>query len=137
MSAPRRSTREYWEGDLSLSLGSAAIGTLVERTTRFTCLLHLPRLAGHGPRITNGPPLAGHGAVAVREAITRAMLGLPAMLRRTLTWDQGAEMSQHAQLTVATGLEVYFCDPHGPWQRGTNENTNALARGSTSRRART
>lgn len=118
----------HWEGDLILGLGSSAIGTLVERTTRFTCLLHLPRMAGHGPRIKNGPPLAGHGAVAVREAITRAMIGLPTMLRRTLTWDQGAEMSQHAQLTVDTGLKVYVCDPHSPWQRGTNENTNALAR---------
>jgi transposase, IS30 family len=111
-------------------LGSSAIGTLVERTTRFTILLHLPRMAGHGPgpRAKNGPALAGHGAEAVRDAITRTITALPEQLRRSLTWDQGAEMTQHANLRIDTGLRVYFCDPHSPWQRGTNENTNGLLR---------
>jgi IS30 family transposase len=120
----------HWEGDLILGLNSSAIGTLVERTTRFTMLLHLPPLPEHRrqPRDKNGPALAGHGAEAVRDAITRAMGSLPAQLRRSLTWDQGAEMSQHAQLAIDTGLEVYFCDPRSPWQRGTNENTNGLLR---------
>src|SRR5439155_12962015 len=83
----------HWEGDLILGLGSSAIGTLVERTTRFTLLLHLPRMAGHGPgvRVKNGPALAGHGAEAVRDAIARTIITLPAQLRRSLTWDQGAE----------------------------------------------
>jgi IS30 family transposase len=113
-----------------VALGSSAIGTLVERTTRFTILLHLPRMAGHGdgPRTKNGPALAGHGAEAVRDAITRAIITLPEQLRRSLTWDQGAEMAQHAQLRIEAGVAVYFCDPHSPWQRGTNENTNGLLR---------
>lgn len=120
----------HWEGDLILGLNSSAIGTLVERTTRFTMLLHLPPLPEHRrqPREKNGPALAGHGAEAVRDAITRAIGSLPAQLRRSLTWDQGAEMSQHAQLAIDTGLAVYFCDPRSPWQRGTNENTNGLLR---------
>lgn len=120
----------HWEGDLILGLRSSAIGTLVERTTRFTMLLHLPPLPGHGqqPREKHGPALAGHGAEAVRDAIVQAMASLPTQLRRTLTWDQGAEMSQHAQLAIDTGLKVYFCDPQSPWQRGTNENTNGLLR---------
>jgi IS30 family transposase len=120
----------HWEGDLILGLGSSAIGTLVERKTRFTLLLHLPRLPEHGryPRIKNGPALAGHGAEAVRDAITRTMISLPEQLRHSLTWDQGAEMSQHARLRIDTGLEIYFCDPQSPWQRGTNENTNGLLR---------
>jgi IS30 family transposase len=78
--------------------------------------------------VKNGPPLAGHGAEAVRDAITRTMASLPKQLRQSLTWDQGAEMSQHARLRIDTGLQVYFCDPHSPWQRGTNENTNGLLR---------
>ena len=120
----------HWEGDLILGLASSAIGTLVERTTRFTMLLHLPPLPGHGhqPRDKHGPALAGHGAEAVRDAITQAMGSLPEQLRRSLTWDQGAEMSQHAQLAIDSGLKVYFCDPRSPWQRGTNENTNGLLR---------
>jgi IS30 family transposase len=102
----------------------------VERTTRFTMLLHLPPMAGHGAqaREKNGPALAGHGAEAVRDAIARMITTLPEQLRRSLTWDQGAEMAQHAQLRIDTGLQVYFCDPHSPWQRGTNENTNGLLR---------
>jgi len=125
-----RAVPGHWEGDLILGLGSSAIGTLVERTTRFTMLLHLPPMDGHGcgPRVKNGPALAGHGAEAVRDAIARTITGLPEQLRRSLTWDQGAEMSQHAQLRIDTGVAVYFCDPHSPWQRGTNENTNGLLR---------
>ena len=120
----------HWEGDLILGLASSAIGTLVERNTRFTMLLHLPRLPGHSDpvREKNGPALAGHGAEAVRDAITQAMHSLPEQLRRSLTWDQGVEMSQHARLTIDTGLKVYFCNPQSPWQRGTNENTNGLLR---------
>jgi IS30 family transposase len=125
-----RAVPGHWEGDLILGLRSSAVGTLVERTTRFTLLLHLPRMPGHGeePRVKNGPALAGHGAEAVREAVTRTIITLPEQLRRSLTWDQGAEMSQHARLRIDAGLQVYFCDPHSPWQRGTNENTNGLLR---------
>ena len=125
-----RAVPGHWEGDLILGLGSSAIGTLVERTTRFTLLLHLPRMAGHGARarVKNGPALAGHGAEAVRDAIARTIVTLPTQLRRSLTWDQGAEMTQHIRLQIDTGVAVYFCDPHSPWQRGTNENTNGLLR---------
>lgn len=124
-----RAVPGHWEGDLILGLERSAIGTLVERTTRFTLLLHLPPMAGHGgPREKNGPALAGHGATAVRDAITRAIRTLPAALRRSLTWDQGSEMAEHVQLRLATDLAVYFCDPHSPWQRATNENTNGLLR---------
>jgi IS30 family transposase len=128
--AADRAVPGHWEGDLILGLGSSAIGTLVERTTRFTILLHLPRMAGHGcgPRAKNGPALAGHGAEAVRDAITRTITTWPEQLRQSLTWDQGAEMTQHARLRIDTGVEVYFCDPHRPWQRGRNENTNGLLR---------
>jgi IS30 family transposase len=125
-----RAVPGHWEGDLILGLGSSAIGTLVERSTRFTMLLHLPRMDGYQqrPNIKNGPPLAGHGAEAVRKAIVRSMGGLPEQLRQSLTWDQGAEMAQHATLRIDTGLEIYFCDPQSPWQRGSNENTNGLLR---------
>ncbi len=128
--ADDRAVPGHWEGDLILGVGSSAIGTLVERTTRFTLLLHLPRMAGHGvgAREKNGPALAGHGAGAVRDAITRTIATLPEVLRRSLTWDQGAEMAEHPRLRIDTGLQVYFCDPHSPWQRGTNENTNGLLR---------
>jgi IS30 family transposase len=127
--ADDRAVPGHWEGDLVLGLESSAVGTLVERTTRFTLLLHLPRMEGHGgPRVHNGPALAGHGAEAVRDAIAFSITTLPDQLRRSLTWDQGAELAQHAQLRIDTGLDVYFCDPHSPWQRGTNENTNGLLR---------
>jgi IS30 family transposase len=128
--AEDRAVPGHWEGDLILGLESSAIGTLVERTTRFTLLLHLPRMDGHGdePRIKNGPALAGHGAEAVRDAIADAIGTLPDQLLRSLTWDQGAEMAQHARLHIDTGLDIFFCDPHSPWQRGTNENTNGLLR---------
>jgi IS30 family transposase len=127
--ADDRAVPGHWEGDLILGLNSSAIGTLVERTTRFTMLLRLPPMAGHGePRVKNGPALAGHGAEAVRDAIAASIATLPGQLRRSLTWDQGAEMAQHAQLRIDTGLAIYFCDPQSPWQRGTNENTNGLLR---------
>jgi transposase, IS30 family len=127
--AEDRAVPGHWEGDLIVGLGSSAIGTLVERTTRFTLLLHLPRMDDQGrPRVKNGPALAGHGAEAVRDAIASTIVTLPHQLRRSLTWDQGAEMAQHAQLRIVTGLPIYFCDPHSPWQRGTNENTNGLLR---------
>lgn len=124
-----RAVPGHWEGDLIIGLNKTAIGTLVERTTRFTMLLHLPAMEGHGEqRIKNGPPLAGHGAQAVRDAIAAAISTLPEQLRKSLTWDQGSEMAQHAKLTTDVGLAIYFCDPHSPWQRGTNENTNGLLR---------
>ena len=125
-----RAVPGHWEGDLIIGLNSSAIGTLVERTTRFTMLLHLPAMVGHAPgaRVKNGPALAGHGAEAVRKAIATKMATLPQLLGKSLTWDQGAEMAQHAQLRLETGLEIYFCDPRSPWQRGTNENTNGLLR---------
>jgi IS30 family transposase len=128
--AEDRAVPGHWEGDLILGLGSSAIGTLVERTTRYVMLLHLPRMSRHGdqPRVKNGPALAGHGAEAVRDAIATEILTLPEQLRRSLTWDQGAEMAEHAQLRIDTGIQIYFCDPHSPWQRGSNENTNGLLR---------
>jgi len=125
-----RAVPGHWEGDLIIGSNESAIGTLVERTTRFTLLLHLPPMEGHGQqeRVKNGPALAGHGAAAVRAQIARVIRTLPIQLRRSLTWDQGAELAQHAQLRLDTGLVVYFCDPHSPWQRGSNENTNGLLR---------
>jgi IS30 family transposase len=127
--AEDRAVLGHWEGDLILGVGSSAIGTLVERSSRFTMLLHLSPMDGrNAPRVKNGPALTGHGAEAVRDAIADAIRTLPQQLRRSLTWDQGAEMAQHAQLRIDTGLEVYFCDPQSPWQRATNENTNGLLR---------
>jgi len=128
--AEDRAVPGHWEGDLILGLDSSAIGTLVERTTRYVMLLHLPRMSGHydGPRVKNGPALAGHGAAAVRDAVAASIVTLPEQLRRSLTWDQGAEMAEHAQLRIDTGIEIYFCDPQSPWQRGSNENTNGLLR---------
>jgi IS30 family transposase len=125
-----RAVPGHWEGDLIIGLNGSSIGTLVERTTRFTLLLHLPPMEGHGSqvRLKNGPATAGHGAEAVRDAIADAISTMPAHLRRSLTWDQGAELAQHVQLRIDTGVEVYFCDPHSPWQRGSNENTNGLLR---------
>ncbi|MGG7105202.1 IS30 family transposase [Rhodococcus sp. 24CO] len=120
----------HWEGDLIIGLNRSAIGTVVERTSRFTVLLHLPRKIGYGtiPPVKNGPALSGYGSEAVRDALTKALVPLPEHLRRSLTWDRGKEMARHADLTAATGISVYFCDPYSPWQRGTNENTNGLLR---------
>ncbi|NUP38188.1 MAG: IS30 family transposase [Streptomyces sp.] len=128
--AEDRAVPGHWEGDLIIGTGRSAIGTLVERTTRFTLLLHLPRVEGFGTqeRVKNGPALAGRGAEAVRDAITKEIIRLPEQLRRSLTWDRGTELAQHAQLRIDTGLLVYFADSHNPWQRGTNENTNGLLR---------
>ena len=110
-----RAVPGHWEGDLIMgsTASNSAIGTLVERATRFVMLLHLPE---------------GHGADAVAAAMVDTMSRLPETLRRTLTWDQGHEMTSHPAIAAATGLDIYFCDPHSPWQRGTNENTNGLLR---------
>ena len=128
--AEDRAVPGHWEGDLIIGTDRSAIGTLVERTTRFTLLLHLPRMEGFGqqPRTKNGPALAGYGAHAMKDAIAKTITTLPDQLWRSLTWDRGKELAQHAQLTIDTGLQVYFADPHSPWQRGTNENTNGLLR---------
>ena len=125
-----RAVPGQWEGDLIIGLNRSAIGTLVERMTRYTILLPLPRMAEFDTqvRVKNGAPLAGHGASAVKDAIIDATRFLPEKLRQTLTWDRGTEMAQHVALTRETGLAVYICDPHSPWQRGTNENTNGLLR---------
>jgi IS30 family transposase len=125
-----RAVPGHWEGDLIIGTDRSAIGTLVERATRFTMLIHLPRMEGWGvePRVKNGPALAGYGAEAMRMAITTQMTTMPEQLRRSLTWDRGKELAQHAQLKIDTGIAVYFADPHSPWQRGTNENTNGLLR---------
>ena len=131
--AEDRAVPGHWEGDLILGMRRSAIGTLVERTTRFTMLLHLPpdeaKLAERTRTATGvRGAVMGHGAEAVRDAIAAAILTLPVQLRRSLTWDQGAEMARHAELRIEHDLPVYFCDPQSPWQRGTNENTNGLLR---------
>ena len=112
--ADDRAVPGHWEGDLIIGAASrSAIGTLVERSTRFTILLHLP---------------TDHTAESVAAAMIAAMSDLPAHLRRTITWDRGSEMAGWADITLALQAPVYFCDPHSPWQRGTNENTNRLLR---------
>ncbi len=109
-----RAVPGHWEGDLILGKeGKSAIGTLVERSTRYLMLFRLPK---------------GRGAQEVRDAMTKVITTLPESLRRTLTWDQGREMGQHKKFSVEAGIDVYFCDPHSPWQRGSNENTNGLLR---------
>jgi IS30 family transposase len=103
-----------WEGDLIIGKANkSAVGTLVERATRYVILLHLPD---------------GYTAEAVRTAMTNKIATLPAHLVRSITWDQGSEMSEHRQFSIDTGIDIYFCDPHSPWQRGSNENTNGLLR---------
>jgi IS30 family transposase len=128
--AADRAVPGHWEGDLLIGLERSAIGTLVERSTRFTMLIHLPRAEGYGtvPRTKNGPALAGYGAVTMKNALASTMTTLPEQLRRSLTWDRGKELSDHAAFKVETGIPVYFADPQSPWQRGTNENTNGLLR---------
>ncbi|BBY65025.1 IS30 family transposase [Mycolicibacterium helvum] len=125
-----RAVPGHWEGDLLIGLERSAIGTVVERATRFTMLVHLPREQGyrHKHTIKNGPALAGYGAITMKNTLTETMSTLPAQLTRSLTWDRGKEMSAHAQFKVETGIPVFFADPQSPWQRGTNENTNGLLR---------
>jgi IS30 family transposase len=125
-----RAVPGHWEGDLLIGLERSAIGTVVERTTRFTMLVHLPREDGyqHKHTIKNGPALAGYGAITMKNALANTMSTLPQQLGRSLTWDRGKEMSAHAQFKVETGIPVFFADPQSPWQRGTNENTNGLLR---------
>jgi IS30 family transposase len=109
-----RAVPGHWEGDLIMGKeNKTAIGTLVERTTRFVMLLHLP---------------SGQGALEVQDAIVAKMAELPDLLRRSLTWDQGSELANHVQIAEAADLDIYFCDPHSPWQRGSNENSNGLLR---------
>jgi len=109
-----RAVPGHWEGDLIKGKNNkSAIGTLVERTTRFVMLLHLPK---------------GHGPLEVQEAMLAATQKLPDFIWKSLTWDQGNEMRNHLQIKIATGLQIYFCDPASPWQRGSNENTNGLLR---------
>lgn len=128
--ADDRAVPGHWEGDLLIGLQRSAIGTVVERTTRFTMLVHLPREEGyrHKHTVKNGPALAGYGAITMKNALADTMSTLPARLARSVTWDRGKEMSAHAQFRVETGIPVFFADPQSPWQRGTNENTNGLLR---------
>ncbi len=108
-----RAVPGHWEGDLIFGKKMTSIGTLVERHSRYVILLKLPH---------------GHSAAAVRQAMTKRILTLPAQLRRSITWDQGKEMAEHVKFTIDTGVQIYFCDPKSPWQRGSNENTNGLLR---------
>ncbi len=128
--ADDRAIPGHHEGDLIIGTDRSAIGTIVERTTGYTTLVHLPREQGwrQQPITKNGPALSGYGAVSMNRALAQALASMPTELKRSLTWDRGKEMSAHAQFTIDTGLKVYFADPHSPWQRGTNENANGLLR---------
>ena len=128
--AADRAVPGHWEGDLIIRLEKSAIGTLVERSSRSTLLVHLPRLDGWSeqPVVKNAPALGGYGAVAMNAALAGSMTRLPEQLRKTLTWDRGKDLSAHAQFALDTGTKVYFADPHSPWQRPSNENTNGLLR---------
>ena len=108
-----RAVPGHWEGDLLLGSRASGIATLVERSSRYTQLVALPN---------------GYRAEPVRAALAQSIASLPSQLRRSVTWDQGKEMAEHVQFSVASGVQVYFCDPHSPWQRGSNENTNGLLR---------
>lgn len=125
-----RAVPGHWEGDLIIGLNRSAIATLVERSSRFTMLVHLPREKGYGlvPRTKNGPALAGYGAVTMTNALKETVMKLPAQLWRSLTWDRGKELSDHVRFTIESGVKVFFAAPRSPWQRGTNENTNGLLR---------
>jgi IS30 family transposase len=128
--ADERKVAGHWEGDLIIGLNRSAIATLIDRTTRFAMLVHLPRQKGYGlvKPTKNGPALAGYGGVTMKNALVRTFEPLPADLRRSLTWDRGKEMSAHALLTQEIGLPVYFADAKSPWQRGSNEHLNGLLR---------
>lgn len=128
--ADDRKVAGHWEGDLIIGLGRSAIGTMVERKTRYTMLVHLPRGEGWGlsAPVKNGPALGGYGAVSMNTALEAELAKIAEPLRKSLTWDRGKELSAHAALTAATGVRVFFADPHSPWQRGSDENTNGLLR---------
>lgn len=118
------------EGDLIIGLKRSAVATLIERTTRYALLIHLPRQDGYGligPR-KNGPALAGYRALIMKDALAATLAPLPATLRRSLTWDRGKELSAHATFTEQTGMPVFFADAKSPWQRGSNEHLNGLLR---------
>jgi IS30 family transposase len=120
-----RAVPGHWEGDLIIGTGQSAIGTLVERKTRYVLLVPLPRL----PQLAQGERgWTGRAAETVAAAVAATITTLPGELRRSLTWDQGSEMWAHAKLKIDANIDVYFCDPHSPWQRGSNENTNGLLR---------
>lgn len=127
---PHRGRRPRRARTLGRRLGDwlRTVGTVVERKTRFTLLVHLPREEGyrHKQTVRNGPALGGYGAITMKNALANTMSTLPEQLARSLTWDRGKEMSAHAQFRVETGIPVFFADPQSPWQRGTNENTNGL-----------
>jgi IS30 family transposase len=125
-----RAVAGHWEGDLIIGLNRSAIATLVERSSRFTMLVHLPREKNYGviPRKKNGPALGGYGATSMVNALKKAVAAMPTQLWRSLTWDRGKELSDHVRFTIESGVKVYFADPRSPWQRGTNENTNGLLR---------
>ena len=128
--ATDRKIAGHWEGDLVIGLKRSAVATLIERTTRYAVLIHLPRQAGYGviPPRKNGPALAGDGAITMKNTLASAFLALPESLRRSLTWDRGKELSAHELLTKEIGLPVYFADAKSPWQRGSNEHLNGLLR---------
>lgn len=136
--ADDRAVPGHWEGDLTIGTGRSAIGTLVERSSRSTLLVHLPRLGGWGeePYVKNGPSLGGYGAVAMNAALTESMTKLPEQRRKTLTWDRGKELSGHAQFAVESGTRVFFADPTRP---GSDRRTRipTVSSASTSRKART
>lgn len=125
-----RAVPGHWEGDLIIGLGRSAIGTMVERSSRFTMLVHLPREQGYGqtPRVKNGSALSGYGALSMTDALKKTVATMPPYLCQSLTWDRGKELSDHERFTLESGVKVFFADPRSPWQRGTNENTNGLLR---------